>query len=106
MMAGLFGCQWKIVASQYQTGLKLTEVMLRVPANKEVDSEEKTEVATENTDAFRKLERQSAERVKQGLAPPKEIYGTPFRDRIDWSRFPEWARPSDPEVFEGCGHEG
>ena len=106
MMAGLFGCQWKMAASQYQTGLKVTEALLRIPANKEVDSEEKTGSAPENTDEFRRLERQAAERVKRGLAPPKEIYETPFRDRIDWSQFPEWARPSDPEVFEGCGHEG
>jgi hypothetical protein len=105
-MAGLFGCQWKIAASQYQTSLKLTEVLLRIPAGEEANSEKKIEAAPEKTDEFRQLEREADERVKRGLAPPKEIYGIPFRDRIDWSRFPEWARPSDPEVFEGCGHEG
>jgi len=105
-MAGMFGCQWKMAASQYQAGLKLTEVLLRIPAGEEASSKEKTEAAPEKTDEFRRLEREAAERVKRGLAPPKEIYGTPFRDRIDWSRFPEWARPIYPEVFEGCGHEG
>jgi len=106
MMAGLFGWQWKMAASQYQTGLNVTKVLLRIPADKAASSEEKTEPAPEKADEFRELEREAAERVKKGLAPPKEIYGTPFRDRIDWSRFPEWSRPSDPEVFEGCGHEG
>jgi hypothetical protein len=46
------------------------------------------------------------ERAKKGLAPPREIYQSPYRTRIDWSRFPDWARPSDPELFEGCSHEG
>jgi hypothetical protein len=45
-------------------------------------------------------------RMKKGLAPPREIYQTPYRDRINWSEFPEWARPCDPELFEGSGHEG
>jgi hypothetical protein len=46
------------------------------------------------------------ERMRKGLAPPREIYQAPYRDRIDWSLFPDWARPNDPEMYEGCGHEG
>jgi hypothetical protein len=46
------------------------------------------------------------ERTSKGLSPPKQIYEVPYRNRIDWSRFPEWARPSDPEMFEGSCHEG
>jgi hypothetical protein len=106
LLAGLLGCQWKLVASQYQTGLKLTEAVLRIPVNKEASPEEKVEAMPQRSDELRKLECRAAERVKQGFAPPKEIYEIPYRDRIDWFRFPEWARPSDPEVFEGCGHEG
>jgi hypothetical protein len=45
-------------------------------------------------------------RLKQGLAPPREAYQAPYRNQIDWSQFPDWARPCDPELFEGCGHEG
>jgi hypothetical protein len=52
------------------------------------------------------LIRRAEERIKRGLAPPREVYQTPYRDRIDWSRFPDWARPTDPELFEGAGHEG
>ena len=37
---------------------------------------------------------------------PREVYQAPYRNLIDWSRFPDWARPSDPEMFEGSGHEG
>ena len=43
-------------------------------------------------------------RVKQGLAPPRQIYQVHHRHQIDWSQFPSWARPSDPEMFD-C-HEG
>ncbi len=45
-------------------------------------------------------------RVKQGLAPPPELYLAPYRDRINWAEFPEWAKPSNPELYEGCAHEG
>ena len=45
-------------------------------------------------------------RVKKGLAPPREVYQAPYRDRINWAEFPDWARPSDPELYEGCAHEG
>ena len=52
------------------------------------------------------LGRLAAERMGKGLAPPREIYQTPYRNQIDWSKFPDWARPTDPELFEGSGHEG
>jgi len=48
----------------------------------------------------------AVERMGKGLAPPSEVYQTPYRNQIDWSKCPEWARPSDPELFEGSGHEG
>jgi len=48
----------------------------------------------------------AVERIGKGLAPPREIYQTPYRNQIDWSRFPDWARPTDPEMFEGSSHEG
>ena len=44
--------------------------------------------------------------ASQGLAPPPRIYRIEYRRRIDWSRFPTWARPVDPEIFDGCCHEG
>lgn len=44
--------------------------------------------------------------LDNGFAPPAEAYLVQNRHKIDWSQFPEWARPSDPEMFDGCGHEG
>jgi hypothetical protein len=52
------------------------------------------------------LERQVVERVRQGRAPPPEIYDVHNRDRVDWTRLPDWARPVDPELFGGNPHEG
>jgi hypothetical protein len=46
------------------------------------------------------------DRARKGLPPPREVYDVKYREQIDWLRFPAWARPSDPEVFTGCGHEG
>jgi len=48
----------------------------------------------------------TCELVHQLLAAPREIYDIRNRDRVDWSTLPEWARPSDPDLFEGCAHEG
>jgi hypothetical protein len=31
------------------------------------------------------------------------LYQTPYRERVPWELFPNWARPNDP--VEG-GHEG
>jgi hypothetical protein len=44
-------------------------------------------------------------RMKEGLPPPREIYLAPYRNQIDWTKYPDWARPSDPDLFES-GHEG
>ena len=46
------------------------------------------------------------DRMKQGLAPPAEVYRIEYRHSIDWARFPSWAQPVDPELYEGCCHEG
>jgi hypothetical protein len=46
------------------------------------------------------------ERVALGFAPPAEIYRIEHRRRINWAKFPPWARPIDPEVFDRCCHEG
>jgi hypothetical protein len=51
------------------------------------------------------LVRTAIDRMRQGLAPPREVHAFPHRERIDWSLFPEWARPTDPDLFEGA-HEG
>ena len=52
------------------------------------------------------LFRLAEERISQGLAPPPEIYRVEFRRSIDWSEFPAWAQPTDPQAFDGCCHEG
>ena len=48
----------------------------------------------------------AAARMRQGLAPPAEIYQVHVRSHINWADFPEWARPLDPDAFDGCCHEG
>jgi hypothetical protein len=61
---------------------------------------------TAATQAASSLEMRARKRTQQGLAPPREIYDIGNRDLVDWSTLPEWARPSDPDMFEGCVHEG
>jgi len=56
--------------------------------------------------SVRPLIRLAEQRMRNGLAPPPEIYRIENRRRIDWLRFPAWARPVDPELFDGCCHEG
>jgi hypothetical protein len=106
MVVSLLGCQWKLLAGQYQAGLALMEEALRTAASTQTTSNARHEVAAPIAEECLRLQREAIERIGQGLAPPKRIYAIPYRDRIDWSRFPVWARPSDPELFEGCAHEG
>jgi hypothetical protein len=84
--------QWKLLDAQYEASIGLLDAVRGKPAN--VDS------------PLQRLEQEAAERVRKGLPPPRKVYEVQNRNRIDWSRFPDWARPIDPEVFEGCGHEG
>jgi hypothetical protein len=55
--------------------------------------------------ALTALEQTALEQAREGLPPPRQVYEAQNRNRIDWSRFPCWAQPSDPELFES-GHEG
>ena len=52
------------------------------------------------------LAEEATARLRQGLAPPRAIYDVQNRELVDWASLPGWARPVDPEMFEGTGHEG
>jgi hypothetical protein len=92
-VTGMLRCQWWLVDMPFQVGFSLLDA-LSGPAN------------PKPADRLKELEQRAVERARLGLAPPREIYDVCNRTRIDWSIFPEWARPIDPEVFEGAGHEG
>ncbi len=92
-VTGLMWGQWVLL----DTGLQATEKVLQAAAALPAAGPE---------DATRKLVRRARERMRLGLAPPREVYCAPHRDRIDWGQFPDWARPSDPEAFGGNPHEG
>jgi hypothetical protein len=84
--------QWQVLDAQYAAGIELLDAAVGGPAGA--------------APAKQTLEQHALERVQKGLSPPREIYEAHNRGRIDWSRFPDWARPTDPEAFEGCTHEG
>jgi len=100
--------QWKLFETQYETGLKLMESALGTPTSDRGVRKTVPDAVppVDPREEARRLEQLAAERVSQGLAPPKEIYQVPYRNQINWSKFPEWAKPTDPEVFEGSSHEG
>ena len=77
---------------QYLTAMRSTEQSIHSAENSRAERDA--------------LMRRVDERISRGLAPPREIYQVQNRDKVDWSRVPEWARPVDPDMFEGCGHEG
>jgi hypothetical protein len=94
--AGLVWNQWKLLDAQYAAGIEALDAVTGHPAGRPGD--ERAGVET--------LEQYAAERVRKGLPPPRAVYEAQNRARIDWSQFPEWARPVDPEAFEGSSHEG
>jgi hypothetical protein len=105
----MLACQWQLFDAQYQAGLKIIEALDSSGGRADpgpVAAGRSPAVKPTSEDEVRKLERRAAERISQGLAPPREVYQSPYRDRINWEQFPQWARPTDPEVFEGSSHEG
>ena len=94
-MLGMLSWQVKLFETQCQVGLKMMEAAVRIPGGPPAGADE-----------FRRLEAEAFERAQTGHALPREIYDVPYRDRVDWTRFPDWARPIDPELFGESGHEG
>jgi hypothetical protein len=103
-LAGVARWQWLLLDAQFQAGLKLVAAL--APAANPAPGCEPRARPHHAPEDLKAIEQRAAELASKGLPPPKEIYEVQNRGRIDWSRFPEWARPVDPEVFEGCGHEG
>jgi hypothetical protein len=108
--------QWETLAVQFEAGLQHMEDASRL-ASGTIDLWWKffetlhlapipaATTRVGETPALQALEESALKRAKQGLPPPRQVYDAENRNRIDWSRFPAWVRPSDPELFEG-GHEG
>jgi hypothetical protein len=100
------GKQWELLAAQSQLSFALWKAMLIVSPHVPLSGEQQVEaVGPGSARMAGSLESLATERLKSGFAPPREIYDVQNRRRIDWSSFPDWARPVDPELFEG-GHEG
>jgi hypothetical protein len=96
--------QWHLLDRQCRAGIRLLDTILGTAVGKEAGPEQADRTAA--AQAASSLEERARQRTRQGLAPPREIYDVRNRDRVDWSTLPEWARPSDPDLFEGCAHEG
>ncbi len=93
---------WRLLASQCEVGIGVLDTVLAALESERAGKP----LLPEAPAAVDTLERAALERVRRGLPPPREAYAAPNRDRINWAHFPEWARPSDPELFEGSAHEG
>jgi hypothetical protein len=100
----LLGCQWQLLDAQYQFGMEIMESMMTTSTK--TFSVQQKETPSKGEEKLANLEKLAAERLRKGLPPPREIYELPYRDRINWGAFPGWARPTDPELFEECSHEG
>lgn len=99
--------QWQLLDVQYRAGVRLLNTLAGGSIAQETRSPRASPVpAMPGLTKSQNLEQHAVQRLRQGLAPPREIYQIPHRGRVDWSTLPEWARPCDPELFEGCSHEG
>ncbi len=105
-LVGMLVWEMQLFETQYQVGLKIVEAAMRMPSRWAVSPGEQVCTCVQTTDDLPTLETLAIERTRKGLAPPREIYEVSHRDRIDWSKFPEWARPIDSELFQESGHEG
>jgi hypothetical protein len=98
-------CQW--LEAQYRAGARIMNVLLPRTEGTAADADPgPLAVAPAPPGEPENLARRAEQRLGQGLAPPREIYEVHNRGLVDWSELPAWARPSDPELFDGCSHEG
>jgi hypothetical protein len=100
LLAGALEYNKSLLAVQWELCLEM------VGASRRPNTPARAAVAREPANSVKQLQERAIDRIKRGLAPPREIYEVPYRSRIDWSAFPDWARPCDPEAFEECTHEG
>jgi hypothetical protein len=91
---------WNLLNLQCRAGMSLMDTLLSAAAAKKTTAEP-AEVPPAGGVA-----EEARQRLRQGYAPPREIYDVRHRNRVDWLTLPDWARPPDPELFEGCSHEG
>ena len=98
MATGLLRGQWALVDTGFRTADKLLGAAAEPAAPQDMAAQPAVNLGT--------LLSYSLERVRKGKPPPRELYDVKYREQIDWLRFPAWARPSDPEAFVGCSHEG
>ena len=104
--------QWWLFDVQYRAGIKWLETL--VPVRERPVAAATQDVAGSVDEAcfpaspyeLKALEQRALECARRGVALPRAVYDIRNRRRIDWSQFPEWARPVDPEVFTGSAHEG
>ena len=99
---GLLRGQWAWVDAGFRTADRLLGAAAEPPAPAGVA----TSCAAAGAAEVDALVRRALDRVGVGKPPSREVYDVKYRGRIDWLRFPLWARPSDPEAYTGCGHEG
>jgi hypothetical protein len=104
VIKNLLGCQWKIWDAQYRMGMEIMESVVKSSMTALPKEQEGTQV--KDPQKLSNLEQLAAERMRKGLPPPREIYELPYRERFNWAAYPAWARPTDPELFEDCSHEG
>lgn len=90
--------QWHLWSAQLITGSQLLQAMQEQAPSKA------DEAAPSPTAPEHNLEARALQCCRQGLAPPPEIYQAQYRRQLCWSALPNWAQPSDPDLFEG--HEG
>jgi hypothetical protein len=102
-VTGMLECQWELLQAPCRLGLTFMETVLCGSAGSPDRPAPRASAVEEDVQG---LQRQALERLRKGLAPPSQIYDVRYRNRIDWLAFPAWARPNDPDLYEGCGHEG
>jgi len=96
--------QWRLMDAQYQGSLDFLKSLADA---REIDAGPAPPAPVPTAPAEPgDLESLALERVRKGFPPPREVYDVQNRSRIDWSRFPEWAWPTDPDLFTGTAHEG
>ncbi len=114
VLTSLLQYQWQLLEAQMEAGRRalVQTIGFAMPPALERPGDKPAPPATGATPTadvgaeVRQLQQAALECVQRGKVPPRKIYAAPYRRQIDWTKFPDWARPSDPELFADLAHEG
>ena len=105
-LANVVRSQWELVDAYYQVGIRVLKAVRGASPVQEPECKAMKEAVMPRTTEGRRSWSTSAWSACGRVWPRRGRFMTSsIGVELDWSLLPDWARPTDPELYEGA-HEG